>query len=277
MIFLIVNADDLGINKDRDRGIFEAFKDGIVTSSTMLANGFSFEKAAVKAREIDLPVGIHLNLSEGITLSGPINGLTDLYNRLPGKILMRQYLLDGQVDLRGIRREFSAQIEKIQAAGLNPEHLDGHQHCHAYPVLTEMVAELAQEYKLNAVRSVSPAHAVDRDIPDDLAEDIALFDDIGDKAKSVWQTSGLRTTRGLWGLPQLNSLDTKVLCELLETIPDGHWELMTHPGYPYPEGRHFESPQRLTELTALCSLEAKEIISRRGIRLETFGELPCES
>ncbi|NIQ10441.1 MAG: ChbG/HpnK family deacetylase, partial [Gammaproteobacteria bacterium] len=72
---MIVNADDLGINKDRDRGIFEAFKDGIVTSSTMLANGFSFEKAAVKAREIDLPVGIHLNLSEGITLSGPINGL----------------------------------------------------------------------------------------------------------------------------------------------------------------------------------------------------------
>ena len=277
MIILIVNADDLGINPERDRGIFEAFENGIVTSSTMLANGFSFEKAAAKIRETDLSIGVHLNLSEGTTLSGPIEGLTDRENRLPGKILMRQYLLGGQVDLPGIHREFSAQIEKIMKAGLSPDHLDGHQHCHAYPVLIEMVTELAQKYKLNAVRSVCPAHAVDTDISGDLAEDITLFDDIGDKAKSVWQASGLRTTRGLWGLPQLNSLDTKALCELLEILPDGHWELMTHPGYPYPEGRHFESPQRLTELTALCSLKAKEIIAHRNIRLATFGELPCVS
>jgi predicted glycoside hydrolase/deacetylase ChbG (UPF0249 family) len=277
MIQLIVNADDLGINTERDRGIFQAFTDGIVTCATMLANGSSFEAAAEQVKQVALPVGVHLNLSEGITLTGPIYGLTDQQGRLSGKIKMRQYLIGDQVDLIGIRREFSAQIQKTLDTGLNPDHLDGHQHCHAYPHLTEIVADLAREYRINALRSVCPAHADDTDIPDDLADDIAFFQDIGCKASDAWQASGIKTTQGLWGLPHLNNLDTKVLCELLETIPDGHWELMTHPGYPNPEGRHFESSQRFTELTALCSTQVKEIIYRRNIRLATFGELPCVS
>ena len=277
MISLIVNADDLGINTERDRGIFEAYADGIVTCATMLANGSCFEAAAEKVKQVALPVGVHLNLSEGVTLSGPIAGLTDQQDRLSGKIKMREYLIGDQVDLIGIRREFSAQIQKTLDTGLNPDHLDGHQHCHAYPRLTEMVADLAREYRINAVRSIRPAHPDDTNIPEDLADDIALFQDIGCKASDTWQASGIRTTQGLWGLPHLNSLDTNILCGLLETIPDGHWELMTHPGYPNPEGRHFESSQRLTELTALCSPQVKQIIDRRKIRLATFGELPCVS
>jgi predicted glycoside hydrolase/deacetylase ChbG (UPF0249 family) len=275
MIFLIVNADDFGINPQRDRGIIEAFAQGIVSSATMLANGASFDSATVQAKEFAVPVGVHLNLSEGTTLSGPITGLTDPKNKLPGKAQMRKYLLGDHVDMPAVRREFSLQIEKTMAAGLRPDHLDGHQHCHVYPALTDMIIELAKEYGIDAFRSVCPADPVDAVVPEELVEDISLFRSIGDKAKALFDSSGIRTPRGLWGLPQLHTLDTKVLCELLEKIPDGHWELMTHPGYPYPEGRHFESPQRLTELKALCSPGVKEIITHRHIRLGTFGELPC--
>ena len=50
MISLIINADDLGCNAERDRGIFKAFTDGIVTSASLLANGPSFDSAARLAR-----------------------------------------------------------------------------------------------------------------------------------------------------------------------------------------------------------------------------------
>ena len=277
MIHLIINADDLGINPERDRGIIAAFEHGIVTSASIIANGLSFASAAVYALSAKLPVGIHLNLSDGATLSGPIAGLTDQDNRLPGKRQLRRYLLGDEQDLAGIRRELSAQIERVMGTGLEPGHIDGHQHCHNYPPLTGMVIELAGEYGLDAMRSCLPADPPDTAIAAELAEDLTLFRNLGQTARTLLSGSGIRTPDGLWGLPQLNSLDTVGLCTLLEKLPEGYWELMTHPGHPYPQGRSFEGAQRLTEMQALCSAAAKDVITRRDIRLCTFGDLPCAS
>ena len=187
MISLIINADDLGINPDRDRGIIEAFEHGIVTSSTMLANGPSFATATVQARSIGMPVGIHLNLSDGVTLTGPIGGLTDQNNRLPGKHRLRCYLLGNDHDLAGIRREFSAQIEKVMETGLNPGHIDGHQHCHSYPALIEMVIELAREYGLDAMRSLCPEDPSEAEVPGELAEDLSLFHNLGANSQGGYE------------------------------------------------------------------------------------------
>jgi predicted glycoside hydrolase/deacetylase ChbG (UPF0249 family) len=277
MIHLIINADDLGINPERDRGIIEAYQHGIVTSATMIANGISFASAVVLASSVGMPVGIHLNLSDGITLSGPIGGLTDQDNRLPGKQQLRRYLLGDDHDHAGIRRELSAQIERVMETGLDPGHIDGHQHCHTYPPLLGMVTGLASEYGLHAMRSCCPADPQDAEIPADMVEELALFRSLGEAAGKFFRGSGIQTPDGLWGLPQLHSLDTTGLCMLLEKLPEGFWELMTHPGYPYPQGRPFEGKQRLTEVQALCSAEAEDVISRRDIRLGTFGDLPCAS
>ena len=277
MIQLIINADDLGINPQRDRGIIEAFEHGIVTSATMIANGLSFSSAAAHAFSVGLPVGIHLNLSDGATLSGPIVGLTDQDNRLPGKRQLRRYLLGERQDLAGIRRELSAQIDKVMATGLKPGHIDGHQHCHGYPSLIGMVIELAGEYGLDAMRSCLPADPPDAEIPAELVDDLALFRSFGQTARTLICGSGIRVPDGLWGLPQLHSLDTASLCTLLEKLPEGCWELMTHPGRTCPQGRPFEGAQRLTEMRALCSAAAKDVICRRDISLCTFGELPCAS
>lgn len=277
MIFLIVNADDLGIHPQRDRGILEAHREGIVTSTTVIANGASFDSAAAQVRSAGLPTGIHLNLSDGVTLSGPISGLTDQENRLPGKVLLRSYLLAPRTDLAGIRREFCAQIEKILAAGLEPDHIDGHQHCQCYPPLTEMIVDLARRYGLDAMRSSLPVAPAETTVPEDLRDDLTLFQRIGRQAHGVIRGAGMRTPEGLWGLPLLHKLDTTHLCALLKALPEGHWELMTHPGYPWPGGSAFEGQQRLVELRALCSSEAKSIVEQRNIRLCTYKELPCAS
>lgn len=87
----------------------------------------------------------------------------------------------------------------------------------------------------------------------------------------------MRTPDGLWGLPLLHELDTIHLCALLKALPEGYWELMVHPGYPWPGGSPFEGEQRLVELRALCSSEAKSIIKQRNIRLCAYKELPCAS
>ncbi|MDT8442871.1 MAG: ChbG/HpnK family deacetylase [Desulfuromonadales bacterium] len=275
MISLIINADDLGINSERDRGILEAFRHGIVTSASLLANGASFGTAVIQTKAAGLPVGVHLNLSDGRTLTGPIAGLTDAQGNLPGKSWLRRHLAADGCNLSAIRTELSAQIAQVLQAGLQPDHLDGHQHCQIYPPLTDMIIELAREYGIPALRSSLPADPCDATVPEDLNEEMRRYRRFGRKAHTLIIASGIKSPQGLWGLPLLHSLDTPGLCLLLENLSSGCWELMTHPGYPYPQGRPFEGVQRQVELRALLSAEAREVVTRRRIRLQTFAELPC--
>lgn len=277
MISLIVNADDLGSNAARDRGILQAFQEGIVTSASLLANGRSFATAAAQVRDTGLPVGVHLNLADGATLSGPIEGLTDSCGELPGKIKLRQYLASGDCDTEAISKEFEAQIRKLLDADLQPDHIDSHQHCQIFPCLTAIMTKLALKYGLLAMRTSLPAEPVEEDPGGPLGEELRLYRRLAFDAHREIIASGLKTPDKLWGLPLLNQLNTANLCRLLGKLPEGCWELMTHPGYPWDQGRAFDGQERYTELQALLSSKAREIILQRKIRLCSFGELTCAS
>jgi len=57
---LIVNADDLGWTEGVNRGIVEAHRRGLVTSTSLLANGRAFESALAAAiSNPQLGIGVH--------------------------------------------------------------------------------------------------------------------------------------------------------------------------------------------------------------------------
>src|SRR5215467_7979422 len=63
--FLIVNADDFGRNDAVNDAVAESFRHGIVTSTSIVATGPSFDKAVALASELpELGVGIHLAATE---------------------------------------------------------------------------------------------------------------------------------------------------------------------------------------------------------------------
>ena len=63
MMQLIVNADDFGFTKDVNAGIVEAHQCGILTATTLMANGAAFDDAVRLALENpSLDVGCHLVL-----------------------------------------------------------------------------------------------------------------------------------------------------------------------------------------------------------------------
>lgn len=68
---LIVVADDLGMFSDRDEGLFHSFSAGLVSQCALVVNGGSSESAFVEAKRIGMPLGLHLNLTEGAPLSDP--------------------------------------------------------------------------------------------------------------------------------------------------------------------------------------------------------------
>jgi len=61
---LVVNADDFGFTLDVNAGIVEAHREGILTATTLMANGDAFEDAVRLARLTPgLDIGCHLALA----------------------------------------------------------------------------------------------------------------------------------------------------------------------------------------------------------------------
>ena len=60
---LIVNADDLGIHYSVNEAVEQAFFDGILTSTSLIAGGHAYTDAVTKIRKMNrLGVGVHLTL-----------------------------------------------------------------------------------------------------------------------------------------------------------------------------------------------------------------------
>ena len=153
---VIVNADDFGLHADVNAAILEAHRCGIVTSASLLASGEALDEAIAIARENpSLDVGVHLALTE-IQPCAPTSQIADVVGadgRLPRNAapLVRRFLARG-IPKRQIEAELRAQIERVRDCGLSITHLDGHQHVHVLPGVARVVARLAREYGISAVR-----------------------------------------------------------------------------------------------------------------------------
>jgi len=287
---LIVNADDFGLTAGVNQAIIEAHQDGLISSTSLLANGEAFADAiSVSRRAPGLGVGIHLNLTEGKPVA-PAAGVHSLINgrglfaRKPAG-LWRAILL-GRVSSTEIERELRAQIEKVLAAGTVPTHLDSHKHVHALPALGEMSVRLASQYGVKAIRSITETRTA-------LSYLLARFprakvkilrQRLSSFALSAlsrgWRRrlphAALACAEHFYGVTVTGFLDEEVLREILLHLPDGTSELMCHPGYVDRALR--QTPTRLLEerereYQALTRPHIKLLARDLGIQLINYGEL----
>src|ERR1700730_2856202 len=153
---LIVNADDFGLTEGVNRSIIVAHRDGILTSTSLLANGSAFQQAVSSSRKlVQLSVGVHLNLSQGNPVS-PANRIPSLVNE-EGRLHLSPLhlwirILRRQLNLEDIHTECQAQILKVLDGGIAPTHLDGHLHVHLLPQLSPILIRLAREFGIRHIR-----------------------------------------------------------------------------------------------------------------------------
>lgn len=279
---LVVNADDFGMAESINEGILEAHCRGIVTSTTLLANGAAFDAAVAMAKSAPkLGVGVHLNLSQGEPVADPAQvrsllGDDGEFARPPAALL--RGLLSGSVRLDEVERELSAQIEKVRAAGVAITHLDGHKHVHMLPRVFPVVLRLAKRYDIPAVRRASEHSG-------------GMFRTLGRKksvavvkqsmksqalnlmtrnSRALLRQAGIHFPMHFFGITQTGFLDQQELAVLLRRVPEGTSELMCHPGRPDSnmDARLTRlRAERHRELDALTRPETLELVSRLGIEL----------
>jgi predicted glycoside hydrolase/deacetylase ChbG (UPF0249 family) len=265
---LVVNADDFGFTADVNEGIVEAHRHGILTATTLMANGQAFDDALRLASENPtLDIGVHLVLVSGQSLIDPERALPKTVAEMLRAIAM------GRLDPY---RELDEQIRKIVATGLRPTHLDTHKHTHLFPPVLKAVAKLSQKYGIRWVRRPFDFPINPQGIP---WSKRAISNGLGflrSHFHDVLDLHGCRTTDYFSGFQLTGRFGPAELAQLIRQLPNGSTEFMCHPGFCGEElkaARTRLKESRVQELEALVSPQVRQALQESGVELTRYGAL----
>ena len=122
---LIVNCDDLGSSRSANVAIYEALRDGLATSATLMVPCPWARDAAAGYRGEDIGVNLTLNAELDTYRWGP---LTHAPSLLDGDGGFPRTVEDAweHADLEEVRRECRAQVERAIVWGFDVSHLASH-------------------------------------------------------------------------------------------------------------------------------------------------------
>jgi predicted glycoside hydrolase/deacetylase ChbG (UPF0249 family) len=287
---VIINADDLGIHPSINAGILSAYRNGILTSCTMLVTTEFFEDTL---REYvcpsALPIGIHLSLTLGkaVALERTVPDLIDNEGNL--RLSAQQLLLasfagpDGENLLSQIRREFEAQLSRAHDGGLRPTHADSHQHVHMNPAIFAVLESLLPRFGIDRIRFSRESFswfALGRDFPSVMRRlNPAKWAMLRVRARSI--IPRLLANDEFFGVMYSGLMSKTALHRIASKISRRKAvEISLHPGFPVPQGtkvypsaaynKFIASPARQLEHDLLVDPEVAEFFKSRGLTLRSY-------
>jgi chitin disaccharide deacetylase len=284
---LIVNADDLGWTEGVNQGIVEAHRKGLVTSTSLLANGSALRTALdAAAQNPELGIGVHLNLSDGPPRA-PLAEVKNLVNGAghfaggPESLLLR--IASHSLPLEEVEREWDAQIRTVVDAGIAATHLDGHKHVQMLPGLFEIALRLAKKHKIHAIRVAHEESTLRTALSSGGEQQTAIVLKQGVQARGLKLLAhdaremadrmGIATTDYFCGIAQTGVLTRAGVEHLLANLPEGTTEFMCHPGYVDEDLKRSATrlqESRKSELLILTDPAVRKLVATMGIRLINY-------
>ncbi len=284
---LIINADGFGFTYGNNKGIFESLAAGAIKSVSVNVGFPAFEETPRLAREYpDISIGIHLDLTVGPCVCDP----TDVPDLVDGKgeFLGKQFhkkAARGQIPHEQMVRELSAQVEKMQAAGVSISHWDSHQNQHLYPPFFRAAIEVAKKYGINRMRThkhyvFAPGKcrwlkaALHMPLHPHRAAVYLYSRRVMQRAHRLgMKTADRLITPGI--ISPLRKFHRRFWLDLFDWLPEGISEVYCHPGYPDETlaANATYVNERLEELKILSDPALADEARKRGVELVSFREL----
>lgn len=281
---LIINADDLGLTGSVNRAVLRGFREGILTSATLMVNGTGYAEAIDIVRgNPGLGVGVHLNILRGKPVLPPeripsLVGPDGLFLRRTALLLRR--VVGGRVKGREIAEEFSAQVGKALADGVPVSHLDSEKHLHT--LFIEPAIEAARRHGIHKMRlsrecaAVSASECVTKRFYSSL-----FIRAYARRAGKLLAARGISHPDHFFGIRRSGAMRPRCLESLIASLPEGTSEIMVHPGRSRSEldalrsvfGGFDISDRCGDELDALVSPGVQEAIRRAGVTLISYRDL----
>jgi predicted glycoside hydrolase/deacetylase ChbG (UPF0249 family) len=239
---LIVNADDFGMTSGIDQAVIELHRASALTSATLMATGDCFEEAVSDTTQAaSLGVGCHVVLVDGTPVSPPSKIPSLVVETAQKSPAFREKLsvfvtdlLRGRISDAEIEVEATAQIRKLQQAGIHVTHVDTHKHTHMFPRVLRPLLRAALACGVKSIRNpFEPNWSLNATANAGHVRKMQvrlLRSQCSSFAQEVTR-AGLKTTDGAIGVLATGTLDKQTVHNLLAAMPDGTWELVCHPGY----------------------------------------------
>lgn len=277
-----MNADDFGLTAGVNRGIVQSHQNGVVTSTTLMACSKRFTEAASLTKNLPrMSVGCHVVLVDGeptadaaqipsLVTGGPPPAFRISLMNFAAMVASRR-LDEGQIEA-----EITAQIQKLQSAGVVVSHLDSHKHTHMFPVVLRGMLRAAKKCGVRAIRNPFEPLVFAKLARWKRQFQLRMMSSFRRNFRRALQDAEIATPDGCIGVAVTGGLNQETFRQLIESLPEGTWEFVSHPGYNDREldavrTRLRESREK--ELAILTSDTSKEVLQREQVQLISYREL----
>ncbi|HXX52732.1 MAG TPA: ChbG/HpnK family deacetylase [Xanthobacteraceae bacterium] len=264
-------ADDYGISPAVGAAIRELIARGRInaTSAMVVAPGFSPDEAGAlaDAAKTRAAIGLHL------TLTAPFRPLTDFVPLRGGAFLplapMAGRALLRSLDAAALDMEIARQFAAFDAAfGRAPDYVDGHQHIHVFPQVSEALLRVIREAAPKAwLRQCGRSALARKSLGDPKGY---ILDALSARLRRLAAAAGVRTNAAFAGTysfaPQADY--AALFPDFLDGLPDGGL-VMCHPGHVDPQLRQLDplTDLRESEYAFLGGEDFPQLLAARGIAL----------
>ncbi len=222
-----------------NRAILELHQKGVLTSATLMSSAPCTEEALqYSAMSASLGTGCHVVLVDGQPIL-PAKALPTLVDQSTGRF--RQSLgefvrdcVSRRIRDAEIQAEAEAQIARLQAARQRITHVDTHKHTHMFPAVLRPVLAAAKQRGVRCIRNpFEPTWSVSATPHAPFLRRLQVrgLRVLERQFRRRVDNADLATTDGAAGVLATGTLDRSTLSRLMGAMPNGTWELVTHPGH----------------------------------------------
>lgn len=288
---VIVHNDDFGLAYGFTEAAKECFQSGVTRSVSIRTNGtaYNYAKRLVKGPLKTVGLGLHLNLTDGVTSTKALADPQGKY-RYTFFVYLLLLLLPTKKLLASIEIDLERQIKVAQGSGLKIDHVDSEKHVHMIPGIFNIVCKLCKKFKIPSIRVVHEPYYLVGSISDDILPFINLniikFLLLNTLAKlniKRLSASGLKTTDAFYGILHTNNMNSRAIKAAIENAKKNTFntvEISAHPAiHNDPRDNIFTSSaikhyvhlnNREIERCALLDKKTKRLLCRKGIKLSTY-------
>lgn len=279
---LIVNADDFGLHTQINKGIIKGFQEGFITSTSLMCSAPAFAEAVELAlANPGLGVGIHLTLVGGVAPAAAPDKVRSLLDEqgkfLPDYVAFASRFYRGGIKMSELETELCAQIERGLATGIKITHIDSHQHTHVLPIISDLVVKLCYKYNIRKIRNPHEGYFFNGGFSAGIGRKVgrAGLSFCASMAMRKAKAAGLSFPEHFFGMLAGGNLNTALVGKIIQSLPEGVSEIMTHPGLDsnilgsqFTWHYHWED-----ELQAFLAEENKYLLEKNDVNLTNFGGL----
>lgn len=271
---LIVHADDFGETPEITRGILACIDEGVVTSTSILANmpgtGLALREAAHRGREASF--GVHLNFCEGrpLTRARSLRGDDGSFHRKRALFLRA---VAGRIRSADVEEEVEAQVATVRSGGVEVSHLDSHKHLHQLPGLRDVVLRVARKMGIERVRCTIEESVWPRGTRPLAGASRLIRRRMARRFRGALDAGGFRTTSRVLDLRDVIAAGGREARAALLRRPGTVSELFCHPGTELSDREKPGSCSRHDESRFVRADEFRQILRSAGADLVSWWDL----